>query len=83
MQNDNFKSVLNKVTDIGFKTGKFKSDDGSEIDYTSLFLKVMVDGNIQEIPLSGNSAIKPKLLALILSGITPRKEQTILDSTEE
>jgi len=83
--NDNFVSALNKVTDIGFKSGRFVPEGQTDaIDYTTLVLRIVVDGNVEEIPLSGASAIKPKLLKTLLAGVGANKEkQDFLETPQE
>lgn len=70
MQPDNFISAKSKIVDFGFKTGSFTPDGQSEaINYTSLVIKVNIDGNIEELPLSGANALKPAMLRTVLRSI--------------
>jgi len=82
MQSDNFISAKHKITDFGFKTGTFKGDDGRDIDYTTLVVRIVVDGKTEDLPLSGQNAIKPSLLRTVLRGVTNVPQGTILDDKE-
>lgn len=75
------ESILNKVTDIGFKSGTFKPEGSEEsINYTSLVLRVISDGNVIDIPLSGANATKPSALKLMLKGVNAgEKQKTLLE----
>lgn len=84
MPQDNFVSALHKVSDFGFKTGTFKGDDGREIDYTTLVVRFVVDGKIEELSLSGQNPIKPALLRTVLRSADDQKKQgSFLDDKDE
>jgi hypothetical protein len=79
--NNEFQSVKDKISDIGFRTGSFIPDgQTTPINYTSLVLRVIVDGTIEELPLSGASAIKPKLLNTMLKSIKPSDNKSFLEN---
>jgi hypothetical protein len=64
----NFNSYKDKIVDFGFRDGSFKNDSGENVDYKQLILKLNIDGDIEELVLSGANAPKPTLLNTILKG---------------
>lgn len=63
------RSYINKIKDFGIDSGSFKNDNGETVAYRSLVIEVMIDGSIEKINLSGNSAPKPALLETILRSV--------------
>jgi hypothetical protein len=63
-----FTSYKEKLVDFGFKAGSFKNDTGETVDFKQVVIKVEIDGDIEELVISGASAPKPNLLNTILKG---------------
>lgn len=79
-----FTSYKNKIVDFGLKAGSFKNDAGEQIDYKQVVLKAEIDGDIEEIVLSGANPVKPALLGTILKGASPVKiDGRFLDNDNE
>lgn len=77
------KSYKNKVVDFGIKSDSFKNDAGEIIDYSQIVVVLELDGDREEIVLSGDKAPKPKLLNSILKGAdNVIKSGNLLDDDE-
>lgn len=78
-----FKSYKNKLVDFGVNRDSFKNDAGENVEYAQVVLRVQLDGDVEDIVLSGQTAPKPKLLSSILKGSdTVVKSGNLLDDEE-
>lgn len=64
----NFKSYKNRIEDFGIKQGSFVNDTGERVNYKQTVLILSIDGDSEEIVLSGKSAPSPKVLGAMLRG---------------
>jgi len=71
-----FTSYKNRLNDFGFRSGSFSNESGEVVNYEQLVIKCEIDGDIEEIVLSGGSAPKPKMLKTILKGARPQDGDT-------
>lgn len=62
------QDYLHKIRAFGFRDGTFKDDAGREVSFKQLVIHVEIDGQIEELILSGNNAPKPRLLQSLLRG---------------
>jgi len=75
-----FASFIDKLVDFGLEDGEFKNDKGETISYKTVVARVEIDGEVEDLPLSGSNALKPKVLNLMLkSAKTIKKQGTILE----
>jgi len=78
------QSFIDKIIDFGMKDESFKNDSGETINYVQPFIILEIDGEHEEIILSGASAPKPKMLRLALkSAKSHKKKAQLLDDDEE
>lgn len=59
-------SYLDRVTDFVIRSDEFTNDKGETIKYKQIVLKVEVDGEEEELVLSGSNPMKPKFVELTL-----------------
>lgn len=74
------QSYKNKVEDLIVVRDSFKADDGKTVNYAQVILHVRVNGETEEIFLSGASAPKPQTIELLLkSAQSVVEKKNILD----
>lgn len=71
---DNFISYKHKLVDFGVKNAEFDGEDGKKVKFKQTVLRVDLDGDVEDIALSGQKAPSPVMLALILRGATGEPE---------
>lgn len=71
---DNFTSYKHKLVDFGIKNGEFEGDDGKKVKFKQIVLRVDLDGDVEDIALSGQKAPTPAMLGLLLRGATGEPE---------
>lgn len=70
-----FKSYKNKLVDFGIEVGTFQNEKGEEIKYKSTVIRIDIDGEVEDIKLSGKNAIVPKFLELSLKSAKNQTEE--------
>lgn len=81
MASDNkvIRSYKDRIIDFGIIDGDF-TQNGENIKYKSVVLRVEVDGEVEDLMLSGASAQKPRLLELTLK--SSKKNPSFVDSDD-
>ena len=75
-----FKSYKNKLVDFGIKRDSFKNDAGENVEYSQVVARIELDGDVEEILLSGQTAPKAKIVeSLLKAGETVVKDKNLLD----
>lgn len=75
-----FKSYSNKLIDFGIKRDSFKNDAGENVEYSQVVARIELDGDVEEILLSGNNAPRPKIVeSLLKAGEIVVKDKNLLD----
>lgn len=76
-----FVSVKNKIKDFGFRSGSFTPQgENDAISYVQVVLTYEIDGEEEEVVLSGQNPTKPKVLRQMLRGADKQvKQGSMLD----
>lgn len=76
-----YQSYIHKLKDFGFRQGEFKDETGKTVAYSQVAIRVQLDGDIEELVISGNGAPKPALLRTVLKGAdgSAGKPESFLD----
>lgn len=79
-----FESYLNRIVDFGFKSGTFTPDGQSDaINYIQTVLVYEIDGEREELVLSGQTPPKPKNVKAMLRGADKlNRNGNLLDDNE-
>lgn len=73
-----FKSYKSKLVDFGIKSDSFKDDSGDQVDYKQVVVRLSIDGDVEDIVLSGKSAPTPKIFQAILGGAGDQSDNSLL-----